>query len=51
MSYDLTYKHDIILIYTNNVVAQLDTLALQAPGYTDAALTRADRVTEQTVVD
>lgn len=51
MSYDLTYKHDIILIYTNNVAAQLDTLALQAPGHADAALTRADRVTVQTVVD
>lgn len=51
VSYDLTYKHDIILIYTNSVVPLLDTLALLAPCHADAAPTRADRVTVQTVVD
>lgn len=51
VSCDLTYKHDIILIYTNNIVPLLDILALPAPCHVDAALTRADRVTVQTVVD
>ena len=31
-SYDLTWKHDIIHIYTNNTVLLLDILGLQAPG-------------------
>lgn len=50
-SNDLTYKHDIILIYTHNTIPLLDTPGLQAPGQADAAFTRADRVTVQTVVD
>lgn len=53
-SYELTYKRDIIHIYTHithNTVPLLDTVGLQAPGQADAALARADRVTVQTVVD
>lgn len=41
----------ISYIYTHNTVPLLDTSDLQAPGQADAALTRADRVTVQTVVD
>lgn len=40
-----------IYTHTHNTVPLLDTPGLQAPGQTDAALTRADRVTVQTVVD
>lgn len=50
-SYDLTRKHDIIHVYTHWSVMLLDTPGLQAPGQADAALTGADRVTVQTVVD
>lgn len=50
-SYDLTRKHDIIHVYTHWSVTPLDTPGLQAPGQADAALTEADRVTVQTVVD
>lgn len=52
-SHDLICKHDIhkYRIHTHDIVPPLDALDVPAPGQTDAALARVDRVTVQNVVD